>query len=491
MQALTQSPDRAGVTHLDGPDWWRGAIGYEVYVRSFNDSDGDGVGDLAGVAARLPYLAALGVDVVWLTPFFPSPGLDHGYDVADYCDVDRQLGTIAEWDLLAAQAKRLGLRLFVDVVPNHTSSAHRWFQAAVADPTGPYRDYYLWRDPAPDGGPPNNWVSHFGGPAWTLDPGGSGQYYCHLFLPEQPDLNWANPEVMREFREILRWWCGHGVDGFRIDVAHGLTKDPEFRDNPQIRPIHDGMHPMEVFASFEHIHDLHRIETAHLFRQWRDAVADLGAVLVGEMDTRDVDRFAEFVAKGDALHAGFVLQVGLTEWDPADTIATMLQYQEKSNGGTAWEVSNHDQARAVSRYGGGEVGLRRTLALTTLMGAFDGMLFLYQGEELGLPDAVVIGHAEDPMAARNGEGMWSRDVARGPMPWNIDADKGFTERADRVAAHRTAARRTHRRLPDRPRRLDVPAVPGAHPPSARVPGHVAAAVRDDRAQRCTSGGRTR
>jgi alpha-glucosidase len=259
-----------------------------------------------------------------------------------------------------------------------------------------------------------------------LDPGGSGQYYCHLFLPEQPDLNWANPAVMGEFAEIMRWWCHRGADGFRIDVAHGLTKDPEFRSNPQPRPTHSGMHPIEVFGSFDHIYDLHRIETAHLFRQWRDATADIGAVLVGEMDTRNVDRFAEFVARGDALHAGFVLQVGLHDWDPAGTIATMLEYQAKSNGGTAWEVSNHDQARAVSRYGGGEVGLRRTLALTTLMAAFDGMLFLYQGEELGLPDAVVIGHAEDPMSARNGEGMWSRDVARGPMPWNTDPAKGFT-----------------------------------------------------------------
>ena len=434
MQALTHTGHAAGhnpevpvvAPRLSGSEWWRGAVGYEVYVRSFQDSDGNGVGDLAGVTRRLAYLASLGVDVVWLTPFFASPGFDHGYDVSDYLAVDPLLGTLTDWDDLAAKAKELGLRLFVDIVPNHTSSDHRWFQQAVADPTGPFRDYYVWADPGAGGGPPNNWVSHFGGPAWSLDPGGSGQYYCHLFLPEQPDLNWANPKVMEEFAAILRYWCERGADGFRIDVAHGLTKDPALRDNPVLRDVHPGMHPMEVFASFQHIHDLNRHETAVLFQQWRQAVADLGAVLVGEMDTRDVDRFAEYVKDQNALHAAFVLQVGLTEWEPTSTITTMLEYQAKSNGGAAWEVSNHDQARAVSRYGGGEVGLRRTLALTTLMGAFDGMLFLYQGEELGLPDAVVLGHTEDPMSARNGQGMWSRDVARGPMPWSSDVGNCFT-----------------------------------------------------------------
>jgi len=430
MQALTHSGDGDGdrvvAPRLAGSEWWRGAVGYEVYVRSFQDTDGNGVGDLAGVTKRLPYLASLGIDVVWLTPFFASPGFDHGYDVSDYTAVDPMLGTLDDWDALSSTAKSLGLRLFVDIVPNHTSSQHRWFQQAVADPTGPYRDYYVWAQPAADGGPPNNWVSHFGGPAWSLDPGGSGQYYCHLFLPEQPDLNWGNPKVMHEFAAILSFWCGRGADGFRIDVAHGLTKDPALRSNPQLRDVHEGMHPMDVFASFQHIYDLHRHETAVLFQQWRAAVTDLDAVLVGEMDTRDIDRFSEYVKDRNALHAAFVLQVGLSGWEPEHTITTMLEYQSKANGGAAWEVSNHDQARAVSRYGGGERGLRRTLALTTLMSAFDGMLFIYQGEELGLPDAVVLGHTEDPMSSRNGEGMWSRDVARGPMPWSTDEARGFT-----------------------------------------------------------------
>jgi alpha-glucosidase len=408
------------------PDWWRSAVAYEIYVRSFADSNGDGIGDLPGITRHLPYLAELGVDAIWMTPFMPSPGRDHGYDVSDYCDINPIHGMLADWDALSATADRLGIRLLVDIVPNHTSSDHRWFQQAVADPTGPYRDYYLWADPAPDGGPPNNWVSHFGGPAWSLDPGGSGQYYCHLFLPEQPDLNWANPAVMDEFAEIMRFWIDRGAHGFRIDVAHGLTKDPGLRDNPQLRSVLPGMHAMDAFASFEHVHDLHRHETAVLFRQWRQAVAGTGAVLVGEMDTRNVERFAEFVADQQALHAGFVLQIGLGPWDPERILETMLTYQEFAGGGCAWEISNHDQARAVSRYGGGELGLRRALAVTTLMAAFDGMLFLYQGEELGLPDAVLTGNVEDPMSVRSGEGMWTRDVSRGPMPWTAGHANGFT-----------------------------------------------------------------
>jgi alpha-glucosidase len=427
VQALTSKESEAPFG-LRSADWWRSAVGYEVYVRSFADSDGDGVGDLRGITRRLGYLAELGVDVVWMTPFFPSPGLDHGYDVSDYTDIDPALGTLGDWAEMAGEAERLGLRLFVDIVPNHTSSHHRWFQQAVADPSGPYRDYYLWADPAPGGGPPNNWVSHFGGPAWSLDPGGSGQYYCHLFLPEQPDLNWANPAVMDEFGHILNFWLDRGAHGFRIDVAHGLTKEPGFPDNPQHRPISAGMHPTQVFESFHHVHDLHRADTARLFHRWREAIAHRpDAVLLGEMDTRDVERFTTFVGDGRGLHAGFVLQLGLTGWDPEHIVATIVDYQRRANGGCAWEVSNHDQSRAVSRYGGGEAGLRRTLAVSTLLASLDGILFLYQGEELGLPDARLAGAPADPMSARNAEGTWGRDVARGPMPWTVDGPtNGFS-----------------------------------------------------------------
>jgi alpha-glucosidase len=423
MQALTGS-EVANPARLEGADWWRSAIGYEIYIRSFLDTDGDGVGDLNGITAKLDYLADLGLDVIWVTPFFPSPGFDHGYDVSDYCDVDPLFGTLDDWDRLVAASRDRGLRLFVDVVPNHTSSAHRWFQQAVADPTGPYRDYYVWADPKPDGGLPNNWVSHFGGPAWSLDPGGSGQYYCHLFLPEQPDLNWANPAVAEEFRQILTFWCDRGVDGFRVDVAHGLTKDPEFRDNHQLRPVTPGMHPREVFASFQHVHDLHRPETTAIFREWRTIVAPYNAALIGEIDVRKVELFNEYVS-GTGLDAGFVLKLAASRWEPATIISDLITYEGVANGGAAWTLSNHDQPRAVSRFGSGERGVRRTMAVATLMLAVDGITFVYQGEELGLPDAVIVGEAQDPVSTRN-EGAAGRDVARGPMAWDSSTSNGFT-----------------------------------------------------------------
>ena len=425
MQTLPESEGERHQGLAKDAVWWRNAVGYEVYIRSFLDTNADGVGDLAGVTAKLGYLAELGVDAVWLTPFFPSPGFDHGYDVADYLDVDPQFGTLADIDALIVEAHRLGLKIFVDVVPNHTSSHHHWFQSAIADVDSPYRDYYLFRPGGPDGGPPNNWVSHFGGSAWTADPAGTGEYYCHLFLPEQPDLNWANPAVLEEFSAILRFWCERGTDGFRIDVAHALMKHPEFHDNPVLHPVVPGMHPTDVFMSYDHQFDLHQIETVEVFRKWRQVVAPYGAVLLGEMDTRDTARYGAFVGNGDALDLGFVLKIGLTGWEPKRQIDDLIEYLQAANGGAAWEVSNHDQARAVSRFGGGEIGLRRALALTTLMVVIDGMTFIYQGEELGLPDAVVTGETEDPMSGRNGGG-WGRDVARGGMPWDASAHNGFS-----------------------------------------------------------------
>ncbi|MCU1395685.1 MAG: HAD-superfamily hydrolase, subfamily variant 3 [Ilumatobacteraceae bacterium] len=418
-------PDRT--TLPAGRDWWRGAVGYEIYIRSFFDSDGDGMGDLGGITAKLDVLDRLGIDVIWITPFYPSPGKDQGYDVADYTAVDPAFGTLVDFDELVARATERGLRIFVDIVPNHTSDRHPWFEAAIADIDSPYRQYYLFRPAGPDGGPPNNWVSHFGGPAWTLDPAGTGEYYCHLFLPEQPDLNWANPSVMEEFRAILRFWCERGVDGFRIDVAHGLTKDPEFRDNPQVRAITPGMHPKDVFASFQHVHDLHRPETTKIFDEWRTIVAPYDAVLLGEMDVRNIDRFTEYVG-GKGLDAGFVLKLSASYWEPATILSDILTYERAARGGGAWALSNHDQPRAVSRFGGGEVGIRRAIAVMALMLALDGITFVYQGEELGLPDAVLTGRAMDPVSTRN-EGASGRDVARGPMPWNSEPVNGFTTAA--------------------------------------------------------------
>src|ERR1700712_461750 len=212
--------------------WWKNGIVYQIYPRSFQDSDGDGIGDLSGIRSRLDYLSELGVDAVWISPIYPSPMADFGYDISDYCDVDPRFGTLHDFDALVADIRARGLKLILDFVPNHTSDRHLWFEQSRVDRTNPKRDWYLWRDPAPDGGPPNNWLSNFGGSAWTFD-AATGQYYAHMFLPEPPDLNWRNPEVRRAMYDVMRFWLERGVDGFRIDVVYLLIKDDEFRDNPR------------------------------------------------------------------------------------------------------------------------------------------------------------------------------------------------------------------------------------------------------------------
>ena len=404
--------------------WWRGAVGYEIYIRSFADSNGDGVGDLAGVTSRLEYLSWLGVDAVWLTPFYPSPGHDHGYDVSDYCAVSPRHGTLDDFDTLVSEAHRLGLRVMVDIVPNHTSIEHEWFASALQDPGGPDRDRYLWADPASDGGPPNNWLSHFGGPAWTLDEA-SGQYWCHLFLPEQPDLNWRNPRVGDDFDAILEWWMDRGVDGFRVDVAHGLVKDVRLRDNPQIAPVVAGMDPFDAFYAFEHRHDMDQSENVEIFRRWSQVCAPRSAMLLGEVNAPWPDRMARYVQAG-ALDQAFFLQSAFLGWDP-ETLLTMVRVMhDAAPHGISWVLSNHDRSRPVTRFGGGEAGVQRSLAVSTLFLALGGTPFLYQGEELGLPDGVLRAGFHDPVSVRNSGATSGRDGCRTPMPWDSTTHNGFS-----------------------------------------------------------------
>ncbi|MBA2337465.1 MAG: DUF3459 domain-containing protein [Acidimicrobiia bacterium] len=397
-----------------------------MYVRSFADANGDGIGDLAGIRSRLPHLKHLGVDLVWLTPFFPSPGFDHGYDVADYCDVDTAHGTLADFDDLVTEAYRLGLRVMIDLVPNHTSSRHRWFQAALADPTGPYRAYYHWHDPAADGGPPNNWVGHFGGPAWTLDQV-SGQYYLHLFLPEQPDLNWTNPAVADEFDAILRFWCERGVDGFRVDVAHGLAKDPWLRDNPVLQPLTAGMDPIAAFAAFEHRYDLDQNPNVAIFRRWRRVVDPYRAVLLGETGPHDPVRLARYHDEGRALHLTFYLRPAWMTWQPMQLRDGLRGVQSLSPHSVAWTIENHDTDRAATRFGGGDTGRRRALAVTTFMFGLGGLPFLFQGQELGNENGLVAaGRLADPISTRNPGATSGRDGSRTAMAWDDTAGNGFT-----------------------------------------------------------------
>ena len=397
--------------------WWSDVVGYEVYIRSFADGNDDGIGDLPGLTSRLSHLADLGVELVWVTPFYPSPMADFGYDVADYCDVDPRFGTLADFDRLVAAVHDLGMRLVIDLVPNHTSDQHPWFQAALADPEAPERDLYLWRDPAPDGGPPNNWLSHFGGPAWTLDQS-SGQYWCHLFLPEQPDLNWANPQVWEEFRGILRFWLDRGVDGFRIDVAHSMVKDAGLRDNPFVADIAPEASPRTAFAAMRHDHDLDQADVLEVHRDWHRIAADHDAVLIGEVYLDSAAAVGRYVADGDAVDVSFFFPVLHTTWDAAALRHVVTESLEHGRGRFAWVHSSHDDARAPTCFGGGDLGRHRAFAFLTFTAFLPGPLFLYQGDELGLEDGDIDPiHAADPVAVRNRDASDGRDPVRTPIPW--------------------------------------------------------------------------
>ena len=405
--------------------WWTDAVGYEIYVRSFQDSTGTGIGDLPGITARLDHLTWLGIDVVWLTPFYASPMIDFGYDVSDYTDVDPLFGTLADFDALVDRAHELGIRVVADIIPNHTSDRHQWFQESRSSRDNPFRDHYLWRDPAPGGGPPNNWLGHFGGSAWTLDEA-TGQYYCHLFLPEQPDLNWRNPAVREEFEKILRFWLDRGIDGFRIDVAQSLYKDEHFRDNPLLAPLDGVQNARERFFRMEHKYDLMQPESLDVYRHWREIASEYEAVLIGETYVHRADQLADLVP-GDGLDVGFWFRPMHITWGAAALRAALTEPLDRmTDGGVGWVTSSHDACRSVFRFGGGEVGRQRSLGLTTLMFGLPGMPFLYQGEELGLDDPDLTDNdLADPLAVRN-EATTGRDTCRTPMPWEAGPNLGFS-----------------------------------------------------------------
>ena len=412
--------------------WWEDASGYEVYLPSFADASGDGLGDLTGVRERLDHLAWLGVDIVWVTPFYPSPLRDHGYDVADYTDVDPRFGTLADVDALVARAHELGLKVVIDLVPNHTSSDHRWFEEARSSRDNPYRDYYIWRDPAPDGGPPNNWVSHFGGPAWTYEPL-TGQYWLHLFLPEQPDLNWRNPAVADEFDEILRFWLSRGIDGFRIDVAHALLKHPDLPDLPVIRdhepdemPIADDR-PTVDHGRFEHVYDVDQPEALDVYRRWRKIADEYGAVLIGEVYLLEIDRLAPYLVERDGLHLSFWFLPLHIAWDVRWLRSVLVEGVDVAPGSVAWVQGSHDRPRPPTRFGGGDRGRARSLALATLFAGLPGTPFLYQGEELGLTDGELTQEdAQDPVARHTHDVTQGRDGSRTPLPWSPGPGFAFT-----------------------------------------------------------------
>ena len=387
--------------------WWKRAVVYQVYPRSFADADGDGIGDLEGIRQHLDHVAGLGVDTIWLSPFFPSPMADFGYDISDYCDVDPLFGTMDDFDRLLAEAHATGLRVLLDFVPNHTSHRHPWFEESRSDREHPRRDWYVWRDPSPDGGPPNNWVASFtNAPAWTFDEQ-TGQYYLHLFLPEQPDLNWANPAVVDAMHDALRFWLDRGVDGFRVDVVHLIGKDPDLADDP------------EEFLPIPHVALNNRPETHPLLRGLRRLLDSYPGdrMMVGEVYLLDTQMVASYYGDGDELHLSFNFPPLYTPWD-ADRWRKQIEITSAEldpiGAWPTWVLSNHDNQRHRTRYGGGEA---RARAAAVLLLGLRGTPVLYAGEELGLDDADV------PPARVADPG--GRDGCRAPLPWTGEPDHGW------------------------------------------------------------------
>jgi len=422
----------AGVCAADGSlrnvpavaEWWENAVLYQVYPRSFADSNGDGIGDLPGITAKLDHLAWLGVDGLWISPVNPSPNADWGYDVADYYGIHPDLGTLADLDALVARASELDLRVLLDLVPNHTSIEHPWFLDSRASREAGHRDWYVWADPKPDGSPPNNWTSSFFGPAWTLDPG-TGQYYLQMFLAEQADLNWWSDAVRDEFDRILRFWFDRGVAGFRIDVAHMIVKDRLLRDNP---PATDDDHFYDRVKNQRPLYTSNRPEVHDIHRRWRrvGAAYDPPRVLLGETHVFDVDTLVSFYGDGDALQLAFNFMLLDSKFDAA-ALRDVVERSEARLPAFAtpcWTMGNHDVSRYPTRWGEGDP-TRARAALVLLLG-LRGTAVLYYGDELGLPDTPVPPERlVDPLSIRY-QPYVSRDAARTPMPWNAEPGAGFT-----------------------------------------------------------------
>ncbi|WP_225076513.1 glycoside hydrolase family 13 protein [Streptomyces sp. CoT10] len=443
--------DTASDLSSRNPDWWRQAVVYQVYPRSFADFDGDGLGDLRGITGRLPHLAALGVDAVWLSPFYPSELADGGYDVADHRDVDPRLGTLDDFAALTAEAHRLGLKVIADLVPNHTSHRHPWFQEALrAGPGSPARDRYVFRDGRGAHGelPPTDWQSVFGGSAWRRVP--DGQWYLHLFASEQPDLNWGSAEVRADFRTTLRFWADRGVDGFRVDVAHALAKDLDepLRDVGAIGATGEGALPLVPPGSHPYYD---RDEVHEIYRDWRRILDSYSPPRTAVAEAWVPGHRRALYARPDELGQAFNFEYLQTGWDAGrlrQVITESLATARAAGASATWVLSNHDVVRHASRLtlppgtdenawllSGGRApavdeaaGLRRARAATLLMLALPGSAYLYQGEELGLPEVADLPAEvlQDPVWEQTGRARKGRDGCRVPLPWTTTgASYGF------------------------------------------------------------------
>ncbi|HWH77213.1 MAG TPA: alpha-amylase family glycosyl hydrolase [Candidatus Binatus sp.] len=401
--------------------WWQRGIVYQIYPRSFMDSNGDGIGDLAGIRRKLDYLQWLGVDAIWISPIYPSPMADFGYDVSDYTNIDPIFGSLADFDALLADVHARGMKLLLDYVPNHTSDHHPWFIESRASRSSAKRDWYIWHDPVPDGGPPNNWRSNFGGAAWTWDEQ-TGQYYYHAFLKEQPDLNWRNPEVQRAMLDVLRFWLDRGVDGFRVDVMHHLAKDTQYRDNPPNPEFRSGMSPYRELLTTYTV-DLPEVQ---------DIVAKMRAVideyddrmLVGEIYLPLERLMAYYGASGEGAHLPFNFQLIRLPWNAKEIAAAVQRYEAMlpSYGWPNWVLGNHDKPRIASRIGPTQARVAAMLLLT-----LRGTPTLYYGDEIAMHDvAIAADQVRDPFE-KNVPGLGlGRDPVRTPMQWSAVDGAGFT-----------------------------------------------------------------
>jgi alpha-glucosidase len=413
-------PDQAGVTDVTPAcPWWREAVLYQIYPRSFQDSDADGNGDLSGIRMRIDYLTSLGVDAIWLGPIYPSPLRDNGYDVTDHCDVHPMFGTLAQFNGLMADCRAAGLRLMLDFVANHTSDRHPWFEASRSR-SDPKRPWYLWRDPGAGGAPPNNWRSLFGGPAWSLDPL-SGQFYCHSFLCSQPDLNWEHAPVREAMKEILRFWLRRGVAGFRVDAAGLIAKDPACADDPPNPEWRPGKPDAERVL---HANSGSGPALADRLRELRDVLRDFPDEPVLIAETYDpppaLGRF--YGRHGDGMQLAMNMGLVLSDW-AAPSLAAVIAAAEAGLPRDAWPnwvMGNHDVSRVATRIGDAQARVAMVLLLT-----LRGTPIIYAGDELALLDAQPDGSGQDPVAAMD-PAMRSRDPQRAPMPWDRTRHAGFS-----------------------------------------------------------------
>lgn len=411
--------------------WWQKGIIYQIYPRSFQDSNGDGIGDLPGIIRRLDYIRSLNVDAVWLSPIYPSPMHDFGYDVSNYTDIHPMFGTMADFDRLLDELHQRGMKLILDLVPNHTSDEHPWFIESRGSRDNPKRNWYIWRDPAPDGGPPNNWLSMFGGPAWTLDEQ-TGQYYLHQFVRQQPELNYRNPQVLAAMQDIMRFWLDRGLDGFRVDVIWLMLKDDQFRDNPK-NPAWDGILPV---AEFLPIHTQNLAGVHRIIREMRAVLDEYDErMMVGEIYLPNQELIKYYGQNLDECHLPYNFQLIVTpDFHPrpwtAQSIRQVVDAHEASLPEGAWPnwvLGNHDQHRIASRIGPNQAHVANMLLLT-----LRGTPTTYYGEEIGMEDVEIPPEmVQDPPAVNQPEiaHIVGRDPERTPMQWDASPNAGFSDEA--------------------------------------------------------------